>query len=363
MAKTIKFNLICDGYPCRTLDDLREHFSVEDILDHFKSGLLKKWLNVRGYQEEERAVDMIDYFSFLNYSNREIISKLVQILGVEEDQNTLDHGAYIFDYYESQHAKAVDNSNRKAGEIKTVDMYFSGYARQVANIFNHRQEMGLIKAALKIITDEYRSLFELDYTRLFTLLLYHAPMAIFGALMNPVMREYLIPVKAEKSEETEPFLGAETSDKNAIILESSYPAHSALMNEIETLTKHFNIQVEGWLPGSVGDLLNTVQKYFWVNQKIIFDKIESIVKDQLYEVLGAELKMCNNNNGEQIPLWNEDHPSCMILKITGNGLIIPGEKDASAGLSRKDIEDAFPIIEKPKYNSMDKNSVVFYLEV
>ncbi len=32
MAKTVKFNLICDGTPIRKIDDLRDNFSIEDIL-------------------------------------------------------------------------------------------------------------------------------------------------------------------------------------------------------------------------------------------------------------------------------------------------------------------------------------------
>lgn len=35
MAKTIKFNLICDGFPVRTLEDLQNHFSVEDVLTYY----------------------------------------------------------------------------------------------------------------------------------------------------------------------------------------------------------------------------------------------------------------------------------------------------------------------------------------
>lgn len=35
MAKTIKFNLICDGYPART---------IEDLLDYYEKGLLAKRL-------------------------------------------------------------------------------------------------------------------------------------------------------------------------------------------------------------------------------------------------------------------------------------------------------------------------------
>lgn len=44
MAKTIKFNLICDGDPVRTIEDLQNHFSVEDLLDYYEKGLLAKRL-------------------------------------------------------------------------------------------------------------------------------------------------------------------------------------------------------------------------------------------------------------------------------------------------------------------------------
>lgn len=44
MAKTIKFNLICDEYPALTIEDLQNHFSVEDLLDYYEKGLLAKRL-------------------------------------------------------------------------------------------------------------------------------------------------------------------------------------------------------------------------------------------------------------------------------------------------------------------------------
>ncbi len=40
MAKTIKFNLICDNEPIRTIEDLQNHFSVEDVLAYYHNGLL-----------------------------------------------------------------------------------------------------------------------------------------------------------------------------------------------------------------------------------------------------------------------------------------------------------------------------------
>lgn len=49
MSKTIKFNLICDGNPVRNIEDLRDNFSIEDVLKVFHNGLLVRWLGVRGY--------------------------------------------------------------------------------------------------------------------------------------------------------------------------------------------------------------------------------------------------------------------------------------------------------------------------
>ena len=44
MAK-IKFNLNFGGEQIRTLDDLRDNFSIEDVLDVYNNGLLVKLLD------------------------------------------------------------------------------------------------------------------------------------------------------------------------------------------------------------------------------------------------------------------------------------------------------------------------------
>ena len=46
MAKMIKFDLPIDGVKVSTLDELRDHFTAE-IVGHFRSGLLAKWLRSR----------------------------------------------------------------------------------------------------------------------------------------------------------------------------------------------------------------------------------------------------------------------------------------------------------------------------
>lgn len=48
MAKLIRFDLPINGEKVKTLDELRNNITLE-ILEHYETGLLEKWLRVRGY--------------------------------------------------------------------------------------------------------------------------------------------------------------------------------------------------------------------------------------------------------------------------------------------------------------------------
>mgnify|MGYP003416271723 CR=1 FL=1 len=72
MAKTIKFNLLCDEKPIRNLDDLKENFVIEDILNYYNNKLLQKWLKVRGFEEEFEKVNKIN-----EKEDEKIIYKLI----------------------------------------------------------------------------------------------------------------------------------------------------------------------------------------------------------------------------------------------------------------------------------------------
>lgn len=93
MAKTIKFNLNCDGHPIRTLEDLQNHFSIDDILDYYKNGLLARWLEVRGFEEELKAVQAIT-----ETENKEILKHLITIFDMHCDVADVERCLYILDY-------------------------------------------------------------------------------------------------------------------------------------------------------------------------------------------------------------------------------------------------------------------------
>ena len=58
MAKMIKFDLPIDGVKVATLDDLQAHFTTE-IIGHYRSSLLARWLRSRGRTRELEAVEAL----------------------------------------------------------------------------------------------------------------------------------------------------------------------------------------------------------------------------------------------------------------------------------------------------------------
>ena len=78
MAKTIKFNLICDEKPVRTIEDLQNNFSIEDVLAYYNNKLLHRWLSVRGYDSELEKVSAIT-----STDPMEVIKELICIFDID----------------------------------------------------------------------------------------------------------------------------------------------------------------------------------------------------------------------------------------------------------------------------------------
>lgn len=77
--KLIKFDLPIDGVKVKNIEELRDHFTVE-ILDHYRSGLLAKWLLVRKMSDELAAVKALD-----GAENPLLLKGLCEVFGIEAD--------------------------------------------------------------------------------------------------------------------------------------------------------------------------------------------------------------------------------------------------------------------------------------
>lgn len=81
--KLIKFNLPLNGTSIGTLEQLQKNFTAE-VLDHFRSGKLVKWLRVRNLTEQAGKVDQL--IEEDNYREIKLFKNLNEVFGNEVDE-------------------------------------------------------------------------------------------------------------------------------------------------------------------------------------------------------------------------------------------------------------------------------------
>jgi len=89
--KQIKFNLILDGKPVRTIEELQDNFNLDDILDYFFNGLLEKWLKVRKYDSFLAQVQTIH----AKIEIVEISKKLINIFDIELNDEAIFYANFL----------------------------------------------------------------------------------------------------------------------------------------------------------------------------------------------------------------------------------------------------------------------------
>lgn len=189
MAKTIKFNLVLDGYPVRNLEGLQEHFSIEDMLKYFENGLLLRWLYVRGYEDQYAAVQSIDK----SLDNKEIIMSLINVFEVTElNLFDVEKAIGILSYLEEEkELNAIYRENAFAKK-QVIEDYHSGYLALIMHMEDNSENMAILKADAIQMEREYLGLFKLDHLELYFRLIKSAPKAVFAMLTRDCFRKFWI---------------------------------------------------------------------------------------------------------------------------------------------------------------------------
>lgn len=221
MAKTIKFNLICDQKPVRTTEDLQNNFSIEDILAYYQNGLLARWLKVRGYSEELEMVNAITEVDSLA-----IIKALIKIFNITADDHEVEESIYILEYL-SERKELLDfykQENYRKQSI--IDDYATGYNQLVVDILQNPNNISLIKANIKEIVNQYAWILKLNHRELFkSLVANDGILAIMCLMMVEECRNYYLPIESE-------------DDNGNLILDISSNADKRLMyRELCNITK------------------------------------------------------------------------------------------------------------------------------
>lgn len=195
MAKTIKFNLICDDKPVRTIEDLQENFSIEDVLKYYQNGLLLRWLEVRGYEAEYKKVSEIREIETL-----EIVKELIKIFDVEADEKKVEEGVYMLQFLEERKAlcEAYKQDSFKAQGI--IDDYQTGFKQLIDGIIENPNDVARIKANVAELMSGYKWAMDLNHRQLFWNLKDLSPLAIMCFLMNDEARKYYLPMPVKKDD-------------------------------------------------------------------------------------------------------------------------------------------------------------------
>lgn len=156
MAKKIKFNLRCDGYPVSTIEELQEHFALEDVLNYYYGvdKLLLRWLDLRGYEDE-----LLKVMAITAVEPKDVIKELAKIFGVEYEEEDID-SYFRSDAYRKERYKK-DNSVR-INDLKfhtVIENYRSRYEHIMNDLKSQKQEVR--RLAIKYLISDYKAAFEL----------------------------------------------------------------------------------------------------------------------------------------------------------------------------------------------------------
>lgn len=335
MAKTIKFNLICDGNPVRTIEDLQNNFSIEDILNYFNNGLLHRWLNVRNYNDELKAV------SDINDSDPiQIIQKLIKIFNIDIEENKVEESVYMLKYLNDRKEafSQYEKDNFKVGKI--IDNYHAEYEQLVNRIIDAPDNAAYIKTTIAEIADNYFWIFGHDHRNLFYNFYDNAPLAVFFLLANEKTRYFYLPIKLEKD-----IIAAfvESIKKYIEILRINI-----LQKPVTENSKEAEYDID--LPEQI-------------DKKHMFENVCTLLTEKyLSEILKDNL--CSYS-GVTDGYWKDIEPkgvNFMILKME-SGDHIRSLGTSGEDLSYSDINKKFVILDGIDFKSNDASHKLLYMEV
>jgi hypothetical protein len=321
MPKTIKFNLNIAEDSVRTLDDLRkllnddfkESKCIEELLKFYKNGVLKRWLDVHGYETESESISKISFVD-----DKDIVPKIVKIVDAKKkisgklENIRLGLGA--------QGACKNDNDVASSLEV-TLNNYRKKYDELVDKIVQYKDDYPKIKVAVEKLADKFMWLIEFDFERLFHFVENCAPMALFAFVANDKMRRFCVPEFCKNG------------------------------NGLLDINLNY------------GD---SNQSYFYKSKKIIYEHLKILTTEKkLKDILGKYLKTARESSENCWKNIESNEKKYLILDVkdskSSKCILRSANKDAEE-LIYKDIKGMYKIVSGIDVKNLN-NGILFYMEV
>lgn len=313
MAKTIKFNLMLDGKPVRTIEELQENFCIDDILEFHQKGLLQKWLKVRGFDEYLKKVEAIS-------DKKSAIVELIKIFEIEKSDKEVKEAVYSLEFWQERKIE-IEEWDKKDHKIKEIIAdYHKGYGALKTKILVNKEDMPFMKSATREIFDKYYEIFKIDFRYFFTDFIETSPLIIYAILMNKDLREMFL-----KESELKTFL-----------------ANSYTLNNLNTTKNLLYLKFENYSKKDVPDY----------NENNSIDDVQKKIK--LHTFLGATDGYWKDLEVEKIKI--------MVLSIP-SGTFVRSANKPKEELSATDVNGNFLILDGLLYKSNNSEYPIVYMEV
>ncbi|HOP51153.1 MAG TPA: hypothetical protein PK887_11110 [Ignavibacteriales bacterium] len=313
MAKTIKFNLILDGKPVRTIEELQENFCIDDVLEFYQRGILQKWLSVRGFDEYLKKVEAIP-------EKKSVIIELIKIFEIEKSEKEIKEAVYSLEFWQERKLE-LEEWNKKDVKVKEIIAdYHNGYDVLKAKILEKKEDMPFMKNAAKEIFDKYYEIFQIDFRNFFNDFKETSPLIIYAILMNKDLREMFL-----LESELKTFLA------NTYTINNLNTAKNLLYSKFETYSK------------------KDVPEY---NENNSIDDVQKKIK--LHTFVGVTDGYWKDLEVEKTKI--------MVLSIP-NGTFVRSANKPKEELSASDVNGNFLILDGLLYKSKNAQSPIVYMEV
>jgi len=192
MPKQIKFNLIIDKKPVRDIEGLLENFNIEDLLEAYQNGSLKRWLLVRDMTKEADELDKIKGDAI------EAASALCRIFIADCTKEQLKQAAYPFEFRQKFKAELEKMETLKNQRAEIILSYHDGYDKLLDAMEANGDNYAFLKAAINEIFLKFRGLFIFNLYNFYYRFVFNYPLVILAVLANSEMRVLLTQVKSEQ---------------------------------------------------------------------------------------------------------------------------------------------------------------------
>lgn len=334
MAKKIKFNLQVNGVGVSSLEGLQNNFNIEDIMEHFKSGLLMRWLEVQGLETELKEISKLSEKS----DNFALAQGILEIFDMDKelDKNALKITLADINYKEYKENLLKTNEDLEKNAKSFLREYHNKFHDIIWDIIKNSENVEKIKSNLKIIENDYFDLFLLQFQTLVSVFKTNAPLAlIFGLGTEKIRKMLLAYINIE-----------EAGDHNKYC----YIGDEEIDDKTKEYLKSINLKPIDYL--SYG--------YFEAISKVVYDKM---IFD--YCELGDVIKIFN---GSTDGLWRDlvaRNKRVLVLEISSlaKASRIPKDGETNEALGEEEINGQFIILNGLNFQSSNNNAYIVYVEL